>query len=236
MIPIHDDNPTSKPPYVTVALIVACSLVFFWQVAHDPHGQQIIAYALGFVPAVFFQHVPLPPEVYVVPAMVTVFTSMFLHGGWMHLIGNMLYLWIFGNNVEDSMGHVRFVLFYVLCGIVAVFAHALPNTESQIPMIGASGAISGVLGAYLLLHPHARVLVLIPLGIILQTVRLPAFWVLGFWFGLQLLSQLFADPNSPGVAFRAHIGGFVAGLVLIPLFKHRKVRLWAPPRYSGRHR
>jgi membrane associated rhomboid family serine protease len=234
MIPIHDDNPTSKPPYITVAFIVACSLVFLWQVAQDPRGQQIIAYALGVVPAVLFGQRELPPEVYAVPATVTVFTSMFLHGGWMHLIGNMLYLWIFGNNVEDAMGHVRFVVFYVLCGIVAVFAHAMPHPESEIPMIGASGAISGVLGAYMLLHPHARVLVVIPLGIILHTVRLPAFWVLGFWFGMQLLSQLFADPNSPGVAFGAHIGGFVAGLVLIPLFKYRNVRLWAPPRYLGR--
>jgi membrane associated rhomboid family serine protease len=153
---------------------------------------------------------------------------MFLHGGWMHLIGNMLYLWIFGNNVEDAMGHARFLAFYVLCGAAAVFAQALPAPDSTIPMIGASGAISGVLGAYLLLYPHARVLVLIPLGAFSRLVYLPAMVVLGFWFALQLLSTLLADPNQPGVAFGAHAGGFVAGMLLIPLFKRRGVPLFHP--------
>lgn len=230
MIPLHDDNPTSIRPYVTVAFIVACSVVFLGQLASGPQGQQLIAYGLGAVPAVLLGHAELPPELYVVPAPLTMLSSMFLHGGWMHLIGNMLYLWIFGNNVEDSMGHVRFVVFYVVCGAVAVFAHALPNAESTIPMIGASGAISGVLGAYLLLHPHARVLVLIPLGIFLHTVRLPAMWVLGFWIVFQLLNSAFADPSRGGVAFGAHIGGFVAGLALIPIFKHKNIRLLARPR------
>ena len=128
------------------------------------------------------------------------------------------------------MGHTRFVVFYVICGMVAVFAHALPNSESTIPMIGASGAISGVLGAYLLLHPHARVLVLIPLGIFWHTMRLPAMWVLGFWILLQLINSAFADPAKGGVAFGAHIGGFVAGLALIPFFKYRKVPLLARSR------
>ena len=165
------------------------------------------------------------------PPTLTVFTSMFMHGGWMHLIGNMLYLWIFGNNIEDSMGHVRFVIFYLLCGVAAVFAQALPNTDSTIPMIGASGAISGVLGAYLLLFPRAHVLVLIPLGFYAHTTRLPAMVVLGFWFLLQLLNSALADPGQGGVAFGAHIGGFIAGMVLLPLFKHRHVRLFAPPRH-----
>jgi membrane associated rhomboid family serine protease len=151
---------------------------------------------------------------------------MFLHGGWMHLMGNMLYLWIFGDNVEDSMGHVRFSIFYVLCGLAAVLAQALPDPGSQVPMIGASGAISGVLGAYLLLFPRARIHVLIPLGFILQSARLPAMWVLLFWFGLQLLSNLLQGTESAGVAFRAHIGGFLAGMALIPLFKFRDVRLF----------
>ena len=149
----------------------------------------------------------------------------------MHLIGNMLYLWIFGNNVEDAMGHVRFVLFYLLCGIAAVLAQALPNTDSTIPMIGASGAISGVLGAYLLLYPHARVLVLLPLGFYTQLVHLPAMAVLGFWFVLQLISTALSDPQAGGVAFGAHIGGFIAGLMLLPIFKHRHVRLFAPSRH-----
>jgi membrane associated rhomboid family serine protease len=156
---------------------------------------------------------------------------MFLHGGWMHLIGNMLYLWIFGNNVEDAMGHVRFVIFYLLCGVAAVFAQALPDATSTIPMIGASGAISGVLGAYLLLYPRAHVLVAIPLGFYMRTMYLPAMVVLGFWFVLQLINSALADPGQGGVAFGAHIGGFVAGMVLLPLFKHRNVRLFAPPRH-----
>lgn len=230
MIPLHDDNPTEITPYVTVTFIVACSLIFLWQFTQGPQGQQVIAYGLGVVPSVLFGHAQLPPELYRVPALISVLTSMFLHGGWMHLIGNMLYLWIFGNNVEDSMGHVRFVIFYVVCGVAAVLAHAWPNPESNIPMIGASGAISGVLGAYLLLHPHARVLVAIPLGFFLHTVRLPAMWVLGFWILLQLINSALADPSRGGVAFLAHVGGFVAGLVLIPFFKHKNVRLWTPPR------
>ncbi|TDJ71068.1 MAG: rhomboid family intramembrane serine protease [Proteobacteria bacterium] len=233
MIPLHDDNPTTIRPYVTVAVIVMCGVAFLWQLSSGPQGQQIIAFGLGAVPAVLFGHAELPPELYFVPASLTVFSSMFLHGGWMHLIGNMLYLWIFGNNVEDSMGHVRFVVFYLVCGIAAVFAHALPNAESQIPMIGASGAISGVLGAYVLLYPHARVLVLIPLGIFFHTVRLKAMWVLGFWIVLQLVSSAFADPSKGGVAFGAHIGGFVAGLALIPFFKYRKVPLLSRRSGSG---
>jgi membrane associated rhomboid family serine protease len=158
----------------------------------------------------------------------TVFTSMFMHGGWMHLIGNMLYLWVFGDNVEDSMGHGRFVVFYLLCGVAAVLAQALPDPSSTIPMVGASGAISGVLGAYLLLYPHARVLVAIPLGFFLHTMRIPAGLVLVLWFGLQLLSNVMAQPGQGGVAFRAHIGGFIAGMILIPIFKQRRVRLRLP--------
>jgi membrane associated rhomboid family serine protease len=150
----------------------------------------------------------------------------------MHLIGNMLYLWIFGNNVEDAMGHVRFVLFYLLCGIVAALAQALPNPDSTIPMIGASGAISGVLGAYLLLYPRARVLVLVPLGYYTRLVHLPAMFVLGFWFVLQLINSALLTQTGGGVAWGAHIGGFVAGMALIPLFKRRNVPLFAPPRQN----
>ena len=160
------------------------------------------------------------------PAALTVFTSMFLHGGWMHLIGNMLYLWIFGNNVEDSMGHVRFFIFYFLCGIAAAMAQAIPNPESTVPMIGASGAISGVLGAYLLLYPRARVLVGIPLGFFLYTARLPAVAVLAFWFVLQLVSKLVTSAEGGGVAWGAHIGGFVAGVVLIPFFSRHRLGIF----------
>jgi membrane associated rhomboid family serine protease len=228
VIPLRDDNPSSIAPMVTIALIVACVLVFLWELSFGATGGQRIVYALGVVPAVLLGQAQLPPEVTLVPPLATVFTSMFLHGGWMHLIGNMLYLWIFGDNVEDSMGHGRFVVFYLLCGVAAVLAQALPDPASEVPMIGASGAISGVLGAYLLLYPHARVLVAIPFGFYLHTMRIPAGLVLLLWFGLQLLSNTMAQAGQGGVAFRAHIGGFVAGMILIPIFKQRRFRLRLP--------
>jgi membrane associated rhomboid family serine protease len=226
MIPLRDDNPSSSPPIVTVSIIVACALVFLWQLSLGGGGQRAV-FALGAIPAVLFHRADLPAELSVIPPMLTAFTSMFLHGGWMHIIGNMLYLWIFGDNVEDSMGHARFIVFYLVCGLAAVAAQAIPDPSSQIPMIGASGAISGVLGAYLLLFPHARVLVLVPLGFIMQTMRLPAGLVLALWFGLQLLSNA-TQQGAGGVAFRAHIGGFIAGMVLIPFFKQRRVALFHP--------
>ncbi len=234
VIPLSDDNPTRIKPVVTVGIIAACVLAFAWQVSHDTRAQQAIVYGLGTIPATLLGDAKLPPELAIVPPSATVLTSMFLHGGWMHLLGNMLFLWIFGNNIEDSMGHARFVVFYLLCGAIAVFAHALPNPASQVPMVGASGAISGVLGAYLLLHPHARVLILIPLGFLSQLVRLKAMWVLGFWFLIQVLNSAMTAPGRGGVAFGAHIGGFVAGMALIPLFKHRDVRLVNP--LADRHR
>ena len=224
MIPLRDDNPSSIAPVVTIGLIVACVLMFLWELSFGASSQRVI-YALGVVPASLLGRGDLPAELTWVPPWATVFTSMFMHGGWMHLIGNMLYLWIFGDNVEDSMGHGRFVVFYLLCGIAAVLAQALPDPNSTVPMVGASGAISGVLGAYLLLYPHARVLVVIPLGFILQTMRVPAGIVLLLWFGLQLLSNAMAQAGQGGVAFRAHIGGFVAGMLLIPIFKQRRFRL-----------
>ena len=174
MIPLHDDNPTKIFPVFTILFIAACVLVYFWQASLGAEGNHVAVISLGVIPAVLLNKVSLPPELFVIPASMTVFTSMFLHGGFMHLAGNMLYLWIFGNNIEDSMGHFRFIVFYLLCGVAAVAGQTLENPDSQIPMIGASGAISGILGAYLLLFPHARVLVLIPLGFFTQLVRLPA--------------------------------------------------------------
>ena len=231
MIPLRDDNPTTIKPLMTVAFIAACSLVFLWQLSLGTRGFEMAMYRLGVIPASLLGGKTLPPELVAIPPALTVFTSMFMHGGWMHLIGNMLYLWIFGNNIEDAMGHVRFVFFYLLCGVAAVFAQTLPDIDSTIPMIGASGAISGVLGAYLLLFPRAHVLVLIPLGFFTRTMYLPAMVVLGFWFLLQLISPALAAPGKGGVAFGAHIGGFIAGMVLLPLFKYRHVRLFAPPRH-----
>ena len=224
MIPLRDDNPTRTTPFINYALIASCVLVFLWQVSLGARMEAAI-YAYGLIPDVLLGDARLPPELAVVPAWMTVFTSMFMHGGWMHLIGNMLYLWIFADNVEDRFGHGRFVIFYLLCGIAAALAQALPDPQSQIPMVGASGAISGVLGAYLLMFPRAHVLVLLPLGPLSQLVRLPALLVLGLWFAMQLLSEMFAPPGA-GVAFRAHIGGFVAGLLLLPIFRRSGRRNW----------
>lgn len=228
MFPLHDDNPSSTVPYVTYSFMAICIAAFLWQISHTQQGQQIIIYALGVIPAVIIGDAQLPADVAWVPPITSVFTSMFLHAGWMHLIGNMLYLWVFGDNVEAAMGHVRYFFFYLLCGVAAVLAQAVPDPESQIPMIGASGAISGVLGAYILLYPQARVLVVIPIVIIFQTLRIPAVFVLGVWFVMQLVSSLMAGDQEGGVAFGAHIGGFVAGLLLIYFFKYKNVPLRIP--------
>jgi len=229
MLPLHDDNPTELTPYITVGFMVSCVLVFLWQLSLGSAGERVVL-ALGAIPAVVFEFRELHPTVAMVPDWITVFTAMFLHGGWMHLIGNMLYLWIFGNNVEDAMGHARFIAFYLICGVVAFLAQAVPDVHSAVPMIGASGAVSGVLGAYLLLYPRARVLVVIPLGFVIYTTRVSAGWVLGFWFVLQLVNSLLASGQQGGVAWLAHVGGFVAGMLLIPVFKRRGVRLFARPR------
>lgn len=214
MIPIHDDNPVTLTPLVTWGLIAGCVLVFVWQLGLGDQGNQLVAFRYGVVPAVLLGDARLPPEIASVPASLTVLTSMFLHGGFMHLAGNMLYLWIFGNNVEDALGHGRYLAFYALSGLAAALAQALHAPDSTIPMIGASGAISGVLAAYLLYYPHARVTVLVPLGFMLYTARWPAVVVLGLWFVIQVGSSLLASPDQPGVAWLAHVGGFVAGLLL----------------------
>jgi len=226
MIPIRDENPTHNAPVVTIALIAANVLVFLWQLM-QPEGGVAAVYSLGLVPAVLFGSIELPAEIRTVPAVLTPITSMFLHGGFLHLAGNMLYLWVFGDNIEDRMGRSRFLAFYVICGIAAALAQALPDPRSEIPMIGASGAVSGVLGAYLLLYPRTPVLVAVPLLIVLYTFHLPALVVLGIWFVGQLLSSM-AQAGEAGIAFRAHVGGFVAGLLLILLF----VRSGRPSRSS----
>ncbi len=228
MFPLHDDNPTAVVPYVTYTVLAVCVGAFLWQISHSPDAQQVIIYALGVIPAILLGEMQLPAELVWVSPVTTVFSSMFLHGGWMHLIGNVLYLWVFGNNVEAAMGHLRYAVFYLLCGVAAVLAQALPDSSSQIPMIGASGAISGVLGAYILLYPQARVLVVIPIFIVIQTVRIPALFVLGIWFLMQLVSSVMAGSEEGGVAFGAHIGGFVAGMALVSLFKHGHIPLHIP--------
>lgn len=240
MFPLYDDNPTTRRPYVTIALIALCTLIFLWQASLGPRAGQAAVYSFGFIPAVFFDEAQLPAELALVPAGATILTSMFLHGSFMHLLGNMLYLWIFGNNIEDACGHGRFLVFYLLSGTAAAFAQALPNPDSAIPMIGASGAISGVLGAYLLLFPHARIYVLIPF-VFLFIHPLKAGWLLAFWFVFQLLSGAFTGTEG-GVAFWAHAGGFVAGMALIWLFRDPKFvarartrgRSRIPPSYGRR--
>lgn len=235
MIPLHDDNPTSINPYVTIVTIVLCVLVFFWELGLQGVEEKLI-YAFSVIPAALLRSQHLPPELALIPPELTLVTSMFLHGGWMHLFGNMLYLWIFGNNVEDAMGHVRFILFYLVCGVIAALVHVWVNPASAVPTLGASGAISGVLGAYLLLYPKARVLVFIPFGLLSQAVYLPAVYVLGFWFVLQLISSALSAPDGGGVAWGAHIGGFIAGMALIPIFRYKHVELFhrANPRRGRR--
>ena len=234
VIPLHDDNPTTSKPYVTVGIMITCLLVYVVQhLLLTDAGTTQVAYAFGVVPAVLTGREMLPEELALIPDWATVFTSMFMHGGFWHLAGNMLYLWIFGNNIEDAMGHGRFLAFYVLCGVAAVFAQVLPNPGSIIPMVGASGAISGVLGAYMLLFPRARVLLGLPLGfLLLQLGRFPAIWVLAAWFVMQLVMSAIntwtraAGETQGGIAFGAHIGGFIAGLLLVAIFKKRSVPLW----------
>jgi membrane associated rhomboid family serine protease len=233
MIPLHDDNPTETTPVLTIAFIAACVVVFLYQVSLPPESGERFVFAYGAIPAVVFGREALPLEIAAVPASVSLLTSMFLHGGWMHLIGNMLYLWIFGNNIEDAMGHVKFLVFYLICGVIAALSHALTAPGSTVPMVGASGAISGVLGAYLLLYPRAQVLVLIPLGVFTRLMYVPAGFVLGMWFVLQVLSGgMSLAHEGGGVAFFAHIGGFLAGMALIGAFKHPHVRFLAPRRHS----
>jgi membrane associated rhomboid family serine protease len=233
MIPLYDDNPTERTPVVTIAFIAACTVVFLYQASLPVQPGETFIFQYGAIPALLFGKVDLPATMSVaIPAFATLFTSMFLHGGWMHLIGNMLYLWVFGNNVEDVMGHVRYVVFYLACGVVAALSHAITDSSSTIPMVGASGAISGVLGAYALLFPRAHVLVFMP-GI--GMTRVAAGIVLGMWFIMQILSGgMSIGSEGGGVAFFAHIGGFVAGMVLIGFFKRPDVPFFSPGRVSRR--
>lgn len=216
-------------PLATAALAAACVLVFLWQVTVDAAVAARAAFALGMIPAVLLGHAGLAPELVLVPPWVTLFTSMFLHGGVLHLSGNLLFLWVFGNNVEAAMGRGRFLVFYMACGIIAALAHAWSEPLSEVPMVGASGAVSGVLGAYLLLFPRSRVLVVVPLVFLPWTLYLPSAAVLGFWFVVQVVAGLLAREDAGGIAWVAHVGGFVAGLLLVALFRRRGVPLWSRP-------
>ena len=216
MIPISDENPTGVRPFVTWALILFCVLVFFWQLSFDERQGEAMIFRLGFVPEYLFgagaQGAILGQP------WLTLFTSMFLHGGFLHLGGNMLYLWIFGNNVEDALGHGRYLIFYLACGVAAALVQGLAEPSLAVPMVGASGAISGVLAGYVLIYPRARITVIIPLGILLYPVKISAFYVVGFWFLLQVFNAANVTAGQPGTAWLAHVGGFAAGIALTPLF------------------
>lgn len=219
MIPLRDTNPRRSVPLINTLLIFLNVLMFLWEISLGPRIVPALE-QIAFVPAHFWHGAPL------IHSLQAIFISMFLHGGWLHLIGNMLYLWIFGDNVEDSLGHFRYLFFYLLCGFLATMAHAVANPASTVPAVGASGAIAGVLGAYLLLFPHARVLTLIPIFIFITVRELPALIVLGLWFVLQLFTgaATLGAANaeaSGGVAYFAHIGGFIAGMVLVKLLGGR---------------
>ena len=218
MIPLKDDNPTSSRPIVTYFLIALCVVVFLMQLGSQSYQTGQLFYSYGLIPSVLMGHNQLPMDLYAVPAFVTIFSSMFMHGGFMHLIGNMLYMWIFADNIEDNLGPSKFLIFYLLAGIGAAMTQVLMDTHSEVPMIGASGAIGGVLGAYLINHPNAKVLVLIPFGFFSQLIKIRALYVLGFWFILQFIS------SGGGVAYAAHIGGFVSGMILILFFNKKRKR------------
>jgi membrane associated rhomboid family serine protease len=230
MFPYRDDNPTLATPIVTLFLIGAN--VVFWVVVQGMGAEPNLSRSvceLGLIPGEFLGRLP---EGFTLPlsrsmacviggerSWYTPLTSMFLHGGWFHLIGNMWFLWVFGNNVEDSMGRSRYLPFYLLCGLAAAAAQTLVNPSSPIPMVGASGAISGVMGAYVVLYPRVRVHMLVVLFIFITRIVVPAYLMLGYWFLLQLVGGGLASGESGGVAFWAHAGGFVAGAVLITLFR-----------------
>jgi membrane associated rhomboid family serine protease len=231
VFPLSDENPHFLTPYATYALIAlnALAWIFVQRLGTEP-GLSASVCTLGLVPGDLLQtlrpgtSLEMAPGLYCVlsgsPNWLTPFTHMFLHGGWLHIVGNMWFLWIFGNNVEDSMGHGRFVVFYLLCGLAAAALQVWVNPQSGIPMVGASGAIGGVMGAYVLLYPKVRVKMLLFLGFFVTTFTIPAYWMLGYWFVAQLIGGVGAiGAHGGGVAFWAHVGGFVAGALLVLVFR-----------------
>ncbi|HLU68455.1 MAG TPA: rhomboid family intramembrane serine protease [Kofleriaceae bacterium] len=233
MFPIRDENPSRRTPIVTMLLVAVTAGV--WLIvqgagAHAPLLESICQ--LGLIPGELTggasqRAIELAPGAVCLVddrgAWLTVLTSMFLHGGWFHIIGNMWFLWVFGNNVEDSMGRIRFLLFYLLCGAAAAMAQVVASPSSAVPMVGASGAVSGVMGAYIVLFPRVTVHMLVFLGFFITVMRVPAFVMLGYWFLLQVIGGLpqIAGGEPGGVAFWAHAGGFVAGALLVFLFRNR---------------
>ncbi len=224
MIPLRDSIPSSTRPVVMWLVVAACVYMFLYTLSLGPPAAMIrLVEAYGVIPAQFTGRAPVAGPV---PPAARLVTGLFLHGGWLHLLGNMLFLWIFGDNVEDAMGHGPFLVFYLLCGVAAGLAHILANPLSQEPTIGASGAIAGVLGAYLVLYPRARVLCLVPVWIFLQFVWVPAVLFVPVWIVLQLVAALasLGTDQAGGVAWWAHVGGFVTGAVLVRAFAGARPR------------
>ncbi|MGI0483887.1 rhomboid family intramembrane serine protease [Pantanalinema rosaneae CENA516] len=225
MVPLHDNNPTRITPYVNYVLIGINIFIFLYEISLSAPQLQQFVEAYAIVPnqlTTSFQSGDLGQ---ILPQALTLITSQFLHGGFLHLIGNMLFLWVFGNNIEDKLGHVKFLIFYLLCGILAALAQWFFSMDSTVPMLGASGAIAGVLGAYILRFPKARILTLVPIGFFITTFRIPAIFFLGFWFVQQALYSVASlqvrsnvGMEGGGVAYWAHAGGFVFGALLAPMF------------------
>ena len=225
-LPLFDNNPTARTPLISWLILAICVIVFLWQTGLSSATEYELFLGFGVVPALLFGHQALPDGLAAVSPYLSIFTSMFLHGGWLHLSSNMLYLWIFSDNVEDSMGSVKFIFFYGLCGIGAALCQSVIDPYSVTPMVGASGGIAGVLGAYLLLHPKAAVRVFMLILIFIRIISLPAWVVLGIWIAGQFVSAPATLSGGGGVAYFAHIGGFLTGIVLIPFFKHKDVPLF----------
>jgi membrane associated rhomboid family serine protease len=238
MIPLSDENPIRSVPFVTYLLIAINVVVFIYEISLGSQTEAFLR-SCAFIPAELITGSDLPPPDCVQPPYLTIFTSMFMHGGFLHIASNMLYLWIFGNNVEDAMGSFRYLAFYLVSGVVAALTQTFVTVASApetagIPNLGASGAVAGVLGAYLLLFPGARVKTLVALGIFWSMARIPAIIVLGLWFLLQFvqgLGSIGMPEEANGVAVWAHIGGFVAGLVLVKMLARRHRGRRAVPYY-----
>lgn len=224
LFPIYDENPTNSVPWVTLLLIIVNILVFLYELSLQSAGNlQFFMQTAALVPYEITHAVKLVPNVPNI-GILAIFTSIFMHAGWLHIIGNMWYLWIFGNNVEDTLGHINYLFFYLLCGAGGAIAHIISQPNSQIPTLGASGAIAGVLAAYLFLFPHAKILTVIPIFFFIQLIDIPAILLIGIWFAIQLISGVgsLSAQSSGGVAWFAHIGGFVTGFILVFILPKKK--------------
>lgn len=228
LIPLRDDNLTRRPPVVTIAIIAACTAVFLYQLTLSHRGDEAFTLGYGMTPSVLFGTHRLGRSIPTVAPWLTILTSMFVHGGILHIAGNMIYLWVFGPAVEDALGSVRYLVFYLVCGVAAALTQAFVEADATVPMIGASGAISGVLGAYLVLFPRARIRVLFFFGLI-TTLYLPATVLLLWWIGMQVLSILLAGAEEGGVAWYAHVGGFVTGMALVWIFRPTRLSFQRSP-------